>query len=96
MQIQEDVTTPASEICIRAVVSVHRLRALDTLIGQLHLISVPSPPPPVEDLPFLLTPEDWLKLHSPLKTSIKYGFTPEELGHTPEEYGFTPEEFCEN
>ena len=64
MQIQEDVITPASEICIRAVVSVHRLRALATLIGQLHLISVPSPPP-VEDLPFLLTPEDWLKLQSP-------------------------------
>ena len=55
-----------------------------------------NPYPPVEDLPFLLTPEDWLKLHSPLKTSIKYGFTPEELGHAPEEYGFTPEEFCEN
>ena len=54
------------------VVSVHRLRALDTLVGLLHLISVP-PTPPVEDLPFLLTPEEWLKLHSPLKTSIKYG-----------------------
>ena len=52
--------------------------------------------PPVEDLPFHLTPEDWLKLHSPLKTSVKHGFTPEELGHTPEEFGFTPEEFCEN
>ena len=52
--------------------------------------------PPVEDLPLLLTPEDWLKLHSPLKTSIKYGFTLEELGHTPEEYRFTPEECCEN
>ena len=38
------------------------------------------------DLPFLLTHEDWVKLHSPLKTSIKYGFTPEELGHTPEEF----------
>ena len=60
--------------------------------GLLHLISVP-PPPPVEDLPFLLTPEDWLKLHSPLKTSIKYGFTPEELGHTPEEYWFTLKNF---
>ena len=42
-------------------------------IGLLHLISVP---PRVEDLPFLLTPEDWLKLHSPY----------EELGHTPEEF----------
>ena len=59
-------------------------------IGLLHLI--PNPPP-VEDLPFLLTPEDWLKLHSHLKTSIKYGFTPEELDHTPEEYEFTLEEF---
>ena len=53
--------------------------------GLSHLISVPPPPP-----------ADWLKLHSPLKTSIKYGFTPEELGYIPEEYGFTPEEFCEN
>ena len=52
--------------------------------------------PPVEDSPFLLTPEDWLKLHSPVKTAIKYGFTPEELGHTPKEYGFTHEEFREN
>ena len=48
--------------------------------------------PPVQDLPFLLTPEDWLKLKSPRKTSKKYGFTPEELGHTAEKYGFTPEE----
>ena len=55
-----------------------------------------NPYPPVEDLPFLLTPEDWLKLHSPVKTAIKYGFTPEELGHTPKEYGFTHEEFREN
>ena len=78
MQIQEDVTTPASEICIRAVVSVHRLRALATLIGQLHLISVSfPPPPPVEDLPFLLTPEDWLKLQSP-EHFHKIRFTPEE------------------
>ena len=46
------------------------------------------PPYPAEDLPFLLAPEDWLKLHSPLQTA-KYGFTPEKLGHT-------PEEFCEN
>ena len=29
------------------------------------------PPSPFEDLPFLLTTEDWLKLHSPLKTSMK-------------------------
>ena len=41
-------------------------------IGLLHLISIP----PAEDLPFLLTPEDWLKLHSPH----------EDLGHTPEEF----------
>ena len=52
--------------------------------------------PPVEDSPFLLTPEDWLKLHSHVKTAIKYGFTHEELGHTPKEYGFTHEEFREN
>ena len=36
--------------------------------------NIGSPPPPlVEDLLFLLIPEDWRKLHSPLKTSIKYG-----------------------
>ena len=52
--------------------------------------------PRVQDLPFLLTPKDWLKLQSPLKTSKKYGFTPEELGHTAEKYGFTPDEFREN
>ena len=52
--------------------------------------------PPVQDLPFLLTPEDWPKLQSPRKTSKKYGFTPEELGHTAEKYGFTPDEFREN
>ena len=34
------------------------------------------PPPPVEDLLFLLIPEDLQKLHSPLKTSIKYGSYP--------------------
>ena len=38
--------------------------------------------PPVEDSPFLLTPEDWLKLHSPVKTAIRYGFTPEEYWFT--------------
>ena len=65
--------------------------------GLLHFMSVPASPGwGLIKWPFLLTPEDWLKLHSPLKTSIKYGFTPEELGHTPEEYGFTPEEFREN
>ena len=52
--------------------------------------------PPVQDLPFLLTPEDWLKLQSSRKTSKKYGFTPIELGHTAEKYGFTPDEFREN
>ena len=47
-----------------------------SIIGLLHLISVsPPPPPPVEDFPFLLTPEDWLKLHSPVKTYFKYGLT---------------------
>ena len=58
--------------------------------GLLHLISVP---PPVEDLPILLTPEDWLKLHSALKTSIQYGFTPEELGHTLKNMGFPLKNF---
>ena len=38
--------------------------------GLSHLISVPPPPPPVEDLTFLLSPEDWLKLHSPLKNWV--------------------------
>ena len=38
--------------------------------GLSHLISVPTPPPPVEDLTFLLSPEDWLKLHSPLKNWV--------------------------
>ena len=38
--------------------------------------------PPVEDLPFFLIPKDWLKLHSPLKPSIKYGLTSEENGFT--------------
>ena len=38
-------------------------------------------------VPFLLTSEDLLTLHSPLKTSIKYGL---------KEYGFTPEDFSEN
>ena len=52
--------------------------------------------PPVQDLPFLPTPEDWLKLQSSRKTSKKYGFAPEELGHTAEKYGFTPEAFREN
>ena len=58
-------------------------------IGLLHLISVPDPPATGEDLPFLLTPEDWLKLPSPPKTSIKCVLTPDE-------YGFTPVEFREN
>ena len=55
------------------------------------------PPPPVEDLPFLLTHEDWLKLHLSPKTSIKYGLTPEEYGFSPEEFrknwSLTPDEF---
>ena len=60
-------------------------------------IRTSPPPPPVEDLPFLLTPEDWLKLHLPPKTSIKYGLTPEEYGFSPEEFrknwSLTPNEF---
>ena len=58
--------------------------AMVIFIGLLHLISLP--PPLVVDLPFLITPENWLKLHSPLKTSI-WAY--------PEEYVFTPEELCE-
>ena len=50
-----------------------------SIIGLLHLISVSTPPPPpVEDFPFL-TPQDRLKLHSPVKTYLKYGLTPEEF-----------------
>ena len=47
--------------------------------SYLQLANVPEwaialnirPPSPFDDLPFLLTTEDWLKLHSALKTSIK-------------------------
>ena len=42
-------------------------------MGLLHLITTP-PPPRVEDLPFLLSPEEWLKLHSPLKTYLKWAY----------------------
>ena len=49
-----------------------------SIIELLHLISVSTPPPPVEDIPFL-TPRDRLKLHSPVKTYLKYGLTPEEF-----------------
>ena len=60
-------------------------------------LNITPPPPPFEDLPFLLTNEDWLKLHSPLKTSIKnVGLPLKNMGPTPEEYGFTPEEFHES
>ena len=51
-------------------------------INLISLYPYPLPPPPAEELLFLLIPEDWLKLHSPLKTSIKFGFTPEEYGST--------------
>ena len=62
--------------------------------SYLRLANVPEwtvalnicPSSPFEDLPFLLTTEDWLKLHSPH----------EKCGLTPEEYGFMPEEFREN
>ena len=81
-------------VVLRSVVTMREL----TVMGySFHFMSVPAPPGwGLIKWPFLLTPEDWLKLHSPLKTSIKYGFTPEELGHAPEEYRFTPEEFREN
>lgn len=59
-------TSDASQFC-QTSLSNDRL--------DCYLISVPSP---VEDLPFLVAPEDWIKLHSPLKTAIKYGFGPEE------------------
>ena len=51
-----------------------QVKANDTMpiIGLLHLIPTPPPPLlPVEDLPFLLSPEEWLKLHSPLKNLLK-------------------------
>ena len=65
--------------------------------SYLRLANVPEwtvalnicPPSPFEDLPFLLTTEDWLKLHSPPEDFHK------KCRLTPEEYGFTPEEFCE-
>ena len=57
------------------------LMCMFVFIGLLHYNT-----PPGCGLTFSSTPEDLLKLHSPLKTSIKYGFTPEELGHTPEEF----------
>ena len=82
-------------MCLRSVVTMREL----TVMGYyIIFMSVPALPPGwgLIKWPFLLIPEDWLKLHPPLKTSIKYGFTPKELGHTPEEYGFTPEEFREN
>lgn len=49
----------------------------------------PPPPHPVEDLPLLLTLEEFHKIAFTMKTSIKYGLTPEE-------HKFTPEEFLEN
>ena len=44
--------------------------------------------PPVEDLPLLLTLDEFHKIALTLKTSIKYGSTPED-------YGFNNEEFRE-
>ena len=41
---------------------------------RLHLISL-SPPTPVEDVRFLLASQDLIKLHSALKTSLKYEST---------------------
>ena len=51
------------------------------LQGLGYYISVPPPPPPPQLRTYLF--------FLPLKTSIKYEFTPEE-------YGLTPEEFSEN
>ena len=51
-------------------------------INLIFLYPYPPPPPPAEDLLFLLIPEDWLKLHSSLKTSRTFVFTPEEYGST--------------
>ena len=42
----------------------------------LNLISLP---PPVEALPFLLTLEKSINLHSLLKIFIKYGCTPQRI-----------------
>ena len=45
-------------------------------IGLLLIsISHIPPPPLLEDFRFLLAPGDLIKLHSALKTSIKYGST---------------------
>ena len=83
----------ASESIVHSAFSLmgYWLRAHSGLRNN-NVNNIRTPPPPgplVEDLPFLLTPEDQLKLHSPLKASKKYGLTPKE-------YGFTPEEVCEN
>ena len=46
-------------------------------------ICTPPPPPGCEDVPFLLTPEtpeDWIKLHLPLKTFIKHWSLPWNMG----------------
>ena len=61
--------------------------------------SICIPPPGCEDVPFLLTPEtpeDSIKLHLPLKTSIKTLIIPLKHGSTPEKYGSATEEFHEN
>ena len=46
-------------------------------------ICTPPLPPGCEDVPFLLTPEtpeDWIKLHLPLKTFIKHWSLPWNMG----------------
>ena len=46
-------------------------------------ICTPPPSPGCEDVPFLLTPEtpeDWIKLHLPLKTFIKHWSLPWNMG----------------
>ena len=47
-----------------------------TSSALLNLISLP---PPVEALPFLLTLEKSINLHSLLKIVIKYGCTPQRI-----------------
>ena len=46
-------------------------------LSPLHVTSVPplAPSPPPPSPPILLTPEDQIKLHLPLQTSINYGST---------------------
>ena len=50
-------------------------------MGYCINFKYPYPPPPtpplVEELPFLFTCEDWLKLHSPLKNFVKIKASPQ-------------------